>query len=90
MYVYMGVYIYMYIHEGIYMDVYMCIHGVYIHIYMYIWERTYILAHLRKEAGAALCEQALETASQLQRFWVGSNSPGSGFLKRDGDIGGRV
>ena len=87
MYVYMGVFVY------VYMDVYMYIHGVYIHIYMYIWDRTYVLAQLRKvaqEVGRTVCEQALETTSQLHRFWVGSNSPGSGFLKQYGDVGGRI
>ena len=77
----------------VYMDVYMYIHGVYIHIYMYIWDRTYVLAQLRKvaqEVGGTVCEQALETASQLHRFWVGSDSPGSGFLKQYGDVGGRI
>ena len=59
--------------------------GIYQHIYVYMG-----LAHLRKEAGGAVCEQALETASQLQRFRVGSNSPGSGFLKRNVDTGGRI
>ena len=62
-------------------DIYMC-------VCVCVWDRTYILAQLRKWPRRQGCcrEQALWPPV----FWVVSNSPGSGFLKQDGNVGGRI
>ena len=56
-----------------------------------MWQDLYSCTakEVAQEAGL-LSWTGFVTASKLHRFWVVSNSPGSGFLKQDGNVGRRI